>query len=168
LDSVWVEFIDNQGKDVKPGEAGDILITTTRSNAMPFIRYAVGDRGVPGRGLCGCGYKSPLLESLEGRRDNWLVMPSGKLFPPSVILSTYGQAVWQNPLLFDQFRIVQKAPGLVIFQYVKGQRFDLKELDALVSSLRQIFEEPVEVLSEEAELEAGSKRQVVQSLVPHD
>ena len=167
-DSVWVEFINSQGRDVEPGETGDILITTTRSEAMPFIRYAVGDCGVPGRGGCGCGYNSPLLESLEGRCDDWLVMPSGKLSPPSAILSAYGKAVWQNPLLFDRFRIVQKAPDLVVFQYVKGQRFNPKELEVLVSNLRQVFDEPVEVLSEEVDFEAGHKRQVVQSWVQHN
>jgi phenylacetate-CoA ligase len=164
-DSVWLEFLDGHGRDVDAGEVGDIFITTTRSEAMPFIRYNIGDRGRPEGGICGCGYKSPLMKSIEGRANDWLVLPSGKLFAPSQILSTYGQAVWQNPGLFAQFRIVQKAPDVLALQYVKGPRFAVNELEKLVEKLKELFDEPIDVSSEEVS-QLGEKRQVVQSLVP--
>ena len=167
-DSVWLEFIDAQGQDVKDGEAGDIFITTTRSEAMPFIRYAIGDRGCPETRVCDCGYKSPLMKSIEGRADDWLVLSSGKLFAPSLILSTYGKTLSQNPRLFDQFKIIQKKHDLLILQYVKGQNFDIKEVEKLVEDLKSLFDEPMSILSEEGQPHPGPKRQTLQSLVPHD
>ena len=167
-DSIWMEFLDGQGQDVKAGEVGDILITTTRSEAMPFIRYAIGDRGRPDVGVCDCGYKSPLLKSIDGRFDDWLVLPSGKLFEPSVVVATCNKTILKNPLLFDQFELIQKTRELLILRYVQGQNFDISGLDTILKDLKEIIGEPINVLSEEGQPESGGKRKTLKSLVPHD
>ncbi|HOU50689.1 MAG TPA: hypothetical protein PLR10_05720, partial [Smithella sp.] len=65
-DNVWVEFIDSKGQEVKPGEMGEMVLTTTRSPAMPFIRYRIGDVGRYSDAECPCGLGFPLLEAFEG------------------------------------------------------------------------------------------------------
>ncbi len=165
-DSVWLEFLDGEGRDVAPGEAGDIFITTTRSDAMPFIRYAIGDRGIPEAGTCDCGYRSPLMHSIEGRRDEWLVLPSGKLLSPSLVNLSFTRAIWRNPMLFDQIKIIQKTRGEVVVQYVRGSGFTEAEMAQVIKDIESAFPEPVHVTSEEAPLDTGAKRRVVQSLVP--
>lgn len=167
-DSIWVEFVDSNGQDVKPGEIGNILITSTRSKAMPFIRYDVGDRGSPDDEVCSCGYKSPLMQSIDGRADDWLVLPSGKLFEPARVLCVCSKTVLQNPLLFEQYKLVQKQRDLLVFQYVKGKNFDVKYLDTILKDLEALFNEPINLIVEEVQPEHKPKRHAVQSLVPHD
>jgi phenylacetate-CoA ligase len=164
-DSVWVEFLDSQGKDAKPGELGDIVITTTRSSVMPFIRYAIGDRGKPSNRTCQCGYKMPLMESIEGRTDDWLVLPSGRLFEPSKVLCIVGKAIQQNPLLFEEYKIIQKKQDLIVLQYIRGRDFDTNLLNEIIAGISTLFDEPVVVLTEEVQPSRGIKRQALESRV---
>jgi phenylacetate-CoA ligase len=52
-DSVFVEFIKD-GETVSGGEEGEIVWTELTNTATPFIRYRIGDMGVPSDGLCSC------------------------------------------------------------------------------------------------------------------
>jgi phenylacetate-CoA ligase len=166
-DSVWLEFLDDQGNDVSPGEVGNIVITSTRSKSMPFIRYSIGDTGEPAAGTCSCGYKTPMMQSLTGRVNDWLVLPSGKLMNPTRVLRYCGQADSKTPFLFDRYKLVQEKCDRLVFYYVKGRDFDAAILNELLEKIRGAFDEPVEVLLEEGLPQSGEKRQVLQSLVEH-
>ena len=43
-----VEVLDDEGKDVSPGELGNIHITHLDNYLMPLIRYKIGDLGILG------------------------------------------------------------------------------------------------------------------------
>src|SRR3954451_14523097 len=45
-DAVIVELLDGDGRPVRPGEPGEIVITDLYSHEAPFIRYATGDIAV--------------------------------------------------------------------------------------------------------------------------
>jgi len=80
LDNVYVEFLDDEGKDVGEGEIGEIVLTTLRSPVMPFIRYKIGDIGSYTLEECPCGRHFPLLKSFEGRADDIFILPMVKRF----------------------------------------------------------------------------------------
>jgi phenylacetate-CoA ligase len=42
----YLEILDNNGKDAKPGETGNIVITLLSNYTMPLIRYKIGDDGI--------------------------------------------------------------------------------------------------------------------------
>jgi len=107
------------------------------------------------------------MQSIDGRVDDWLVMPSGKLFEPARVLCVCSKTVLQNPSLFDQYRIVHKRRDLLVFQYVKGNNFDARNLDTIIKDLKALFDEPLNVLAEEVPPEHKPKRRALQSLVPH-
>ncbi len=71
-----VEYI--QGDGLRKGNYE--LIGTSLSNlSMPLIRYRVGDVIRPGNKSCTCGRAYPVIDTIAGRTDDYVVTPSGKL-----------------------------------------------------------------------------------------
>lgn len=84
VDSVISEFIQD-GENVSDGERGNIVYTSLYNYAMPLIRYEVGDVGIPTDELCSCGRSLPLMRSVEGRCDDFIVLPSEKIISPIIL-----------------------------------------------------------------------------------
>jgi len=58
--------------------AGNLIITNLNNYAMPFIRYRVGDIGVPGSlRSCGCGRGLPLIRKVIGRTTEVFIFGDG-------------------------------------------------------------------------------------------
>jgi phenylacetate-CoA ligase len=143
IDNVWVEFLDSTGRTVKPGEPGEIVLTTTRSDAMPFIRYRIGDIGRFSEKKCSCGLGHPVLESFDGRADDSFILPSGKYVSSLKILNTFTRYIKKYLHLMEEFKIIQKDRGFVVIQLVKGKEFHDHQFQELVDSLNEIFAEPI-------------------------
>ena len=62
------------------GERGRLLYTSLFNYAMPLIRYDVGDICVPSDELCSCGRGLPMIKHIEGRVDDFVKTPSGRVF----------------------------------------------------------------------------------------
>lgn len=75
-DLVIVEPVDLGGHSVQPGTTGDkVLVTVLFSRTLPLIRYEMSDSiRLGGRG-CPCGRSFSLLEEVEGRVEDVLVLP---------------------------------------------------------------------------------------------
>jgi phenylacetate-CoA ligase len=54
---------------------------------MPLIRYQLGDVGVPSCEICSCGRGLPLLSSVEGRINDFLVFSDGRVLTTRQIAS---------------------------------------------------------------------------------
>ncbi len=76
-DNAIVEFLKEDGTKAKPGEEGEIVITSLNSYTMPFIRYRMGDIGVLSDKKCPCGRTLPLMKIMIGRTNDFVVLPSG-------------------------------------------------------------------------------------------
>ena len=84
VDSVVMELLDD-GESVSAGERGEVVYTSLYNYAMPLIRYQVGDVATPTDEICPCGRGLPLLKSVEGRKDDFIQLPSGKAISPMTI-----------------------------------------------------------------------------------
>ncbi len=80
-DCAVIEFIKN-GEDVDAGQDGTIIVTGLYNYAMPLIRYEIGDIGIPSDAVCDCGRNWPLISRIEGRTDDFLILPSGRIISP--------------------------------------------------------------------------------------
>lgn len=110
-DALIMQFVDENGEEVADGESGEIVCTSLSSYAFPFIRYAIGDVGVPSIEKCVCGRSFPLMKMLEGRRDSLLRFPDGRVISPrslTVAMKSFGG--YGN---IDQFRVVQRKKDFV-------------------------------------------------------
>ena len=82
-DAILVEYL-NDGKPVKSGEVGEIVVTSLYNKAMPLIRYRSSDAGRPSDGQCDCGCHLPMMKVVDGKMLDFLVLPGGKLVSPHV------------------------------------------------------------------------------------
>jgi phenylacetate-CoA ligase len=106
VDSVVTQFVDAEGSDVGRGEQGEIVLTSLYNFAMPLIRYSMGDIGRLSPETCSCWRTFPLMYSVEGRRDSFIVLPDGQLISPRVLTVALSTSRFYNSV--EQFRIVQK------------------------------------------------------------
>jgi phenylacetate-CoA ligase len=116
-DMVITQFVDKNGEEVAPGETGQIVCTSLFSYAMPFIRYTVGDIGVPSNEKCNCGRSLPMMKVIEGRKDSLLLLPDGRLMSPFTILMTVSQFKMISDV--DQFRFIQKDTDSFVLEIKK-------------------------------------------------
>ena len=137
-DAIIMEFLDG-GEDVSLGEKGEIVCTSLFNYAMPLIRYAIGDIGVPSSNSCQCGRSLPLMHVVEGRKDSLLVLPNGRSLTPRAF--TIGMHMFQYYRQVDKFRVIQRKPDLIELQ-IKMKESGLAEgvfEVELVSHLRSVL-----------------------------
>lgn len=117
------------GEPVGVGEYGEIVATGFVNRAMPIIRYATGDLAMWREGACQCGRSFPMLEHIEGRRDDVIITPEGRrigrLDPIFKAVSSIFEA-----------QVVQVSPDLVRI-YVVGSEFSESERVELDRELRK-------------------------------
>lgn len=109
-DNIYVEIVDNEGKEVQDGKDGSIIITTLNNHAMPFIRYKIGDRGVidHNHDVCKCGNKSPVLKLSSGRVNDYIVLSDGSRINAYVFVRAIETVNIKLDNIILQFRVVQK------------------------------------------------------------
>lgn len=74
-----MQIVDECGKDVKPGEKGEIVLTCLYDYAMPFIRYAPGDCAIKGDCVCECGRSIPTIKEIIGRTSDIIKFSNGRI-----------------------------------------------------------------------------------------
>jgi phenylacetate-CoA ligase len=140
-DSVVMQFVDENCEEVAPGEEGEIVCTSLFNYAMPFLRYALDDVGVPSEESdCPCGVTFPLMKVIEGRKNSLLALPEGRVLAPLAFIL----AIWifKYYSCIDLFRIKQKRTDLLIFKLkVKDCSVDKRTIEReLISHLRRVLE----------------------------
>ncbi len=118
-ENVLVEILDDDGHPLPPGHEGDIVITNLEAYAMPFIRYATGDRGALGAAPCACGRTLPTMSRPTGRAFDFLITNDGTRVT-GVSLSRDFKEIEG----IVQYRIIQEEPLAVRIVLVINERFD--------------------------------------------
>ena len=75
-ESVLLEVLDANDRPCAPGETGRLVVSSLHNQAMPLIRYELGDYATVGQ-PCSCGRTLPTLERIAGRERNMLRLPDG-------------------------------------------------------------------------------------------
>lgn len=145
IDNVWVEFLDKEGNDALPGEIGEMVLTTTQSDVMPFIRYRIGDLGRYTHEQCTCHLGFPLIESFDGRADDSFILPSGKFVSSLKVLNTFTKFIKNYLHLMEEFKVVQEEKDLIVIYLVKGKEYDDAVFQQLIDILHGIMGEPVTI-----------------------
>jgi phenylacetate-CoA ligase len=131
---LFIEFLRN-GKPVKDGEPGDIVITDLFNFGMPFIRYQLGDVGIPSSGSCACGRSLPLMEMTAGRESDFLISPhDGSLIMGLSLLVPFVE----NPKV-GQLQIIQDKIDHIIMRIAKDKDFKDENLEIFKKTVNNIF-----------------------------
>lgn len=145
---------------------GEIVATNLHSNAMPLIRYRTGDMGRLLDGRCACGRALPRLGSVEGRRTDFLLTPSGRLLHALAII----YPLRENPSI-RQFQVVQETVEKVIIRVVPQGPLHAEERQKLAQTVQTVLGAGVDVAVEcvgEIPLLASGKYRYVISQVAED
>lgn len=90
---------------VSPGQPGRVVVTDLWSQAMPLIRYDLGDVAVM-QERCACGWDRPVFTDIEGRLVEVIYDTAGNRLSPFAINSRI-----QDLDSVIQFQFVQHAPA---------------------------------------------------------
>lgn len=138
--STIVEIVDENLRQVKPGESGKILLSSLHSYAMPLIRYDIGDYAVAGE-QCDCGIQLPVISKILGRERSFLRLPDG-----SVRLAGLVGEYWLEIAPVDEYRLVQYADDEVEAFVVCRRKLADTELAAMKKMLGQVLHPKLEIV----------------------
>lgn len=113
-----VEILREDGSPCEPGEVGEIVATGLLNDAMPLIRYRLGDYAAWAKDQnCPCRNSNPIISNLEGRVDDYLVTSDGRK------IGRLSTAVKRSPTIHSA-QIVQDRPGhaYLLVRPVNGYR----------------------------------------------
>ncbi|MFH0884974.1 MAG: hypothetical protein V1861_04650, partial [Candidatus Micrarchaeota archaeon] len=111
--SFHMEILDSRNRPLSHG-TGRVVITSLCNGAMPLLRYEMEDLAGWG-GQCPCGRGLPVLKSLEGRSDDMVVLPSGRLRSPRSVRFTDLECVVKG---IRTYQLIQEKEDLFLFRYV--------------------------------------------------
>jgi len=158
-----VEFLKD-GKSVKEGEDGEIVLTHLDAWGMPFIRYRTGDVAQPGNATCKCGRTWMGVKNIQGRTTDFVVTPDGR---------------WQHALSViyvvrdiegvDEFKIIQhKTDSVEVLLKIHDSIYPANGNDRIVQGIKKRMGESVSVkvtMTDEIPRDASGKYRYVVSEV---
>ncbi len=159
-DCLIVEFI-RDGKAVNPGEPGEIVVTNLHSYAMPFIRYSVGDVGIPNNTPCPCGRGLPLMNTVEGRMVDCLTLSNGRTVSPYQLTCL----VEQIPGI-QRYQIIQTQKDGILVKIIPDGRFTEQTSQRIIDDLNALLGEKILIhteLVQEIPKDSSGKFRVVKS-----
>ncbi len=114
-----VEIVDEQGRPVADGVAGEVVATPLGITGTPLLRYRTGDIASLHGEPCACGRTTPRLGPILGRRAQMLKCRGTTLFPAAIgsALMTLPQVqghyleVFHEYDLSDRLRVVVGSRG---------------------------------------------------------
>jgi phenylacetate-CoA ligase len=106
-DIALAEIIDPKtGEKLEPGEKGELTITMLQKEALPMIRFRIGDITVIDDEQCPCGRTHPRIQRIQGRVDDMLIIRGINVFPSQV-----EYALMAIPEVGQHFQIIVERKG---------------------------------------------------------
>ena len=141
----YVEVVDDAKQRVPPGAAGEILVTSLTNLAMPFVRYAIGDRGVLRAAASAKGAPvGQVLETVLGRTVDMFRTRSGAV----VHASFFGSMLYSREWIW-KYQIIQKGYSDVVFRIVPSDTgYDPSELSDIALQTKQVMGEDCQLTFE--------------------
>ena len=154
-DLALVEIIDPKTEEpLEAGEKGELTITILQKEALPMIRYRIGDISSMDEEICSCGRTHPRIQRIRGRVDDMLIIRGINVFPSQIEYT-----LMAIPEVGQHFQIVVERKGalddmLVRVELSKGSFSD--KINDLMQ-IRQNVEHRSKELSER-ECRCGTRR----------
>jgi phenylacetate-CoA ligase len=134
-----LEAVDPEGRPVRAGQVGRLVVTDLTQQAFPFIRYDTGDLGAVSEEECTCGWHSPLLESLEGRAADYVVTPRGRQVAIGLVaIARAGQHIVESQL-------VQTAADRLLIRLVPAEGFCDADAQPMVAAAHDLLGDDMHV-----------------------
>lgn len=142
-DAVIVEIVGADGRPVPPGESGEIVVTDLYSHEFPFLRYATGDVAALSSRSCTCGRALPLLERIEGRSNDSVIAPDGRIINSLSVIYAVREIEG-----VEQFRVVQKTIDTFHVQIVRNERYRTEDEARIQNGWTKLLRAPLSITFE--------------------
>ena len=107
------------------------LIGTNWLNpAFPLLRYDTADLVLPSKDVCNCGRPGRLIKSIDGRKEDFLVLPNGAFIGRL-------DHILKDMVNIREAQFLQDDPSAVTLRIVRGSSYDKKDEDLLREEIRQ-------------------------------
>jgi phenylacetate-CoA ligase len=130
-DLAYIEVLDPEGEPVAPGEKGELVITMLQKEALPIVRFKIGDITTIDPEPCPCGRSHPRIQRIFGRVDDMLIIRGINVFPSQV-----QHTLLSIPEVGEHFQIVVERKGALDSMLVK---VELKR-EAFTDNIIQLME----------------------------
>jgi phenylacetate-CoA ligase len=140
---------------------GRIIATGFAGQAMPFIRYDVGDVGTWQSSACSCGRQSQVLTAINGRVEDFVVTPEGR----RILRFDY---VFKDTQNIRDAQVVQREPSGICLRIVRRAGYSMADEELLRREVRNYVSARLAVEFEyvdEIEREPSGKIRAVKSLI---
>jgi phenylacetate-CoA ligase len=141
LENVFIEFLDDNGREVLPGDRGRVTVTGLHNYAMPFIRYSLADIAVASDRRCICGRSLPVIEKIEGRIRNAFTFRDGTRVWPRGWLAREMRAF----VPMRQYQMVQLDFERIELRYVPDGTGRAPDINGLNAYARKMMHPSVEI-----------------------
>lgn len=152
-EDIMVEIVDKDGKQNKPGEFGEIVVTHLDTNEFPFVRYRTGDMGMIGENSCPCGRGLPVLSEIQGRTTDFIVGSDGTIMHGLSLIY-----VMRTQPTIAEFKIIQESLETIRIVMVADAGYDIDSSERFITEeFRKRLGNEVRVLFEYANVMPSEK-----------
>ncbi len=139
IDTVVVELLGD-GRPARPGEDAAVVVTNLSNFTMPLIRYDQGDvvRLSAKEPVCGRGL--PLIESVQGRAGDYVVLRSGRRLTPHPFF-----LVLDHALGVGRWQVVQESLEKIVVRTTLAEGWNDVATDSIVRGIRGLVGDRVEI-----------------------
>lgn len=136
-DLAYVEILDPETLEPLPaGERGEMVITMLQKEALPMIRYRIGDISSIDDSVCPCGRTHPRVQRITGRVDDMLIIRGINVFPSQI-----EYALMSIPEVGQHFQIIVDRKGALddmLVQVEVGKESFSDKITDLMSIRRKV------------------------------
>jgi phenylacetate-CoA ligase len=134
-ETLFVEVLDEENKILEDGKVGNIVITSLYNKAHPFIRYKIGDKGA----IKKISPKKTILQNLEGRSEDLVKLPSGKV-APGLTFYYITKSIMEDSAAIKEIKIIQTKIDTFKVNYVSGNKLDKSQEEKIRQALKEYLE----------------------------
>ncbi|MGG9964375.1 phenylacetate--CoA ligase family protein [Ferruginibacter sp. SUN106] len=125
-----VEILNEDNQPCKPGETGRVVSTNFNNTAFPLIRYDVGDMvTVAVNQVAKCGRGGLLIDKVEGRIEDYVITPEGKIVGRL-------DHLFKDAVNVVEAQIVQPTKETIILKVVKDKNYTQKDEEQIIQEAR--------------------------------
>ncbi|TKJ38106.1 MAG: hypothetical protein CEE38_04940 [Planctomycetes bacterium B3_Pla] len=129
-DAHVIEFLDKENNPVSKGD-GHVVVTGLFNYVFPLIRYKVGEIARLKDRMCSCGRSLPLIDSIQGREDDYIKLPSGRTVSPRKI------NLLDSVKGIKEYVTIQLKKDLIKVEVVRSQDFTEDAVESIKKQIRQ-------------------------------
>lgn len=155
---IGVVELTNIIKENEQHKTGELIVTGLNNLAMPLIRYKIGDVATMRKQGCECNRAGPVFESIDGRKEDYIITPDGKKI---------GRVdhIFKGDFNVKEAQIIQEEAASIKVRLVKASGYNEKEeskiREEIINRIGQDFKVNFQYLDKIPRLENGKFRAVI-------